>query len=86
MLPPLAAETWRMEMMSAERQKTSPFFLGGETILVSFPTQEMEQPQIDAVWERIDGFNSVDTCIWTLQAADPCADLAPSSESCMSAT
>lgn len=44
-VPPLAAETWRMEMMSPERQKTSPFFLGGETIIVSFPTHEMEHPQ-----------------------------------------
>ncbi|KAK2805550.1 hypothetical protein FQN50_006177 [Emmonsiellopsis sp. PD_5] len=27
--PPLAADTWRMTMMSAERQKEAPFFLGG---------------------------------------------------------
>jgi hypothetical protein len=40
-VPPLAKEGWRMEMMSAERQKTNPFFLGGETIVVSFPTHEM---------------------------------------------
>lgn len=42
-VPPVARECWRMEMMSAERQKMSPFFLGGETIIVSFPTREMEQ-------------------------------------------
>jgi len=42
-VPPLAEETWRMEMMSAERQKVNPFFLGGEAIIVSFPTEEMEQ-------------------------------------------
>ena len=30
--------TWRMEMMSAEDQKTNPFFLGGESIIVSYPT------------------------------------------------
>lgn len=40
-IPPLAEETWRMEMMPAEAQKTNPFFLGGETIIVSFPTNEM---------------------------------------------
>lgn len=37
-IPPLAKEIWRMEMMSAEAQKTNPFFLGGETIMVSSPT------------------------------------------------
>lgn len=42
-VPPLAKETWRMEMMSPERQKTSPYFLGGETIQVSYPTASMEQ-------------------------------------------
>jgi uncharacterized protein (DUF885 family) len=41
-VPPLAEETWRMVMMSPERQKVSPFFLGGETIMVSFPTNEMD--------------------------------------------
>lgn len=40
-VPPLAKEVWRMEMMSPERQKVSPFFLGGEVILVSYPTDEM---------------------------------------------
>lgn len=44
-VPPLAAECWRMEMMSPERQKVNPFFLGGETILISFPTNEMDHPQ-----------------------------------------
>ncbi len=41
-VPPLADEIWRIEMMSPERQKVSPFFLGGEVIQVSFPTDEME--------------------------------------------
>ena len=36
-VPPLAKEDWRMEMMSPERQKVSPFFLGGEMIQVSYP-------------------------------------------------
>ncbi|MBC7842945.1 MAG: DUF885 domain-containing protein [Gemmatimonadaceae bacterium] len=40
-IPPLAKEDWRMEMMSPERQRMSPFFLGGELILVSYPTEEM---------------------------------------------
>jgi hypothetical protein len=40
-IPPIAEETWRMNMMAAERQKFSPFFLGGETILISYPTDEM---------------------------------------------
>lgn len=41
-VPPLAEETWRMVMMSPEQQKVSPFFLGGETIMVSFPTSTMD--------------------------------------------
>ena len=41
-VPPLADEVWRIEMMSPERQKVSPFFLGGEVIQVSFPTDGME--------------------------------------------
>ncbi len=40
-VPPMAAEVWRLEMMSPERQRVSPFFLGGEVIRVSFPTDEM---------------------------------------------
>ncbi|UCG88695.1 MAG: DUF885 domain-containing protein [Gemmatimonadota bacterium] len=40
-VPPLAEEIWRMEMMSPERQRVSPFFLGGEVILVSYPTDDM---------------------------------------------
>jgi uncharacterized protein (DUF885 family) len=40
-VPPLAEEIWRMEMMSPARQLVSPFFLGGEVILVSYPTDAM---------------------------------------------
>ena len=40
-IPPLAKEDWRMEMMSPERQRLAPFFLGGESIIVSYPTAEM---------------------------------------------
>jgi uncharacterized protein (DUF885 family) len=41
-IPPLAKEDWRMTMMSPERQKVSPFFLGGEQIIVSYPTDTMD--------------------------------------------
>ena len=44
-VPKLARDAWRMEMMSPERQLVSPFFLGGETILVSFPTNTMAHEQ-----------------------------------------
>jgi hypothetical protein len=40
-IPPLAREDWRMEMLSPERQRVSPFFLGGEQILLSYPTADM---------------------------------------------
>jgi uncharacterized protein (DUF885 family) len=40
-VPPLARDIWRIEMMSPERQRVSPFFLGGETIQVSYPTDAM---------------------------------------------
>ena len=41
-VPPLAIDDWTMIMMSPERQKTNPFFLGGERIIVSFPTDTMD--------------------------------------------
>jgi uncharacterized protein (DUF885 family) len=44
-VPPLAKESWRMEMMSPERQLVAPFFLGGETILVAYPTSGMTHEQ-----------------------------------------
>jgi uncharacterized protein (DUF885 family) len=44
-VPRLARETWRMEMMTPERQLVSPFFLGGEIILVSYPTNGMSHEQ-----------------------------------------
>ncbi len=40
-IPSLAKETWRMEMMSPERQLVNPFFTGGEVITVSYPTHTM---------------------------------------------
>ena len=44
-VPKAAEETWRMEMMSPERQLVAPFFLGGETILVAYPTDTMTHEQ-----------------------------------------
>jgi len=44
-IPQLARDSWRMEMMTPERQLVSPFFLGGEVILVSFPTNAMAHEQ-----------------------------------------
>ncbi len=41
-LPAMAKETWGMKMMSPERQKVSPFFLGGTDIIISYPTDEMD--------------------------------------------
>jgi uncharacterized protein (DUF885 family) len=41
-VPPLAKETWRTVMLSAEQQRVSPFFLGGEQIMVSYPTAAMD--------------------------------------------
>lgn len=40
-IPPIAEETWRMKMIPPERQLVSPFFLGGETLQISYPTDEM---------------------------------------------
>lgn len=40
-IPELAKEDWRMEMIPPDRQRVSPFFLGGDLIQVSYPTNEM---------------------------------------------
>ena len=44
-IPELAREDWRMEMMSPERQRVAPFFLGGESIIVSYPTADMTEEE-----------------------------------------
>ncbi|KAJ6113444.1 hypothetical protein N7523_006761 [Penicillium sp. IBT 18751x] len=41
-VPTIAKETWQMFMMSPERQKVNPFFLGGECIIVSYPVDTMD--------------------------------------------
>jgi len=43
-VPDLAREVWGTQMMSPERQKVNPYFLGGDTIIVSYPTDEMSHP------------------------------------------
>lgn len=40
-VPPIARDSWRMQMMSPERQLVNPFFTGGDTISVSYPTDTM---------------------------------------------
>ncbi|HVY69906.1 MAG TPA: DUF885 family protein [Verrucomicrobiae bacterium] len=42
-VPELCKEVWRIEMMTPERQKVTPYFTGGEVISVSFPTDTMSQ-------------------------------------------
>ncbi len=44
-VPPLADETWRMIMMTPERQLVNPFFTGGDEISVSYPTNTMTYEQ-----------------------------------------
>lgn len=44
-VPQLAKTGWRMDMMSPERQRVSPYFLGGPTIIVSFPTNTMSHDE-----------------------------------------
>ena len=41
-VPAVAAESQHMIMMTPQQQLTSPFFLGGSQILVSYPTNTME--------------------------------------------
>ncbi len=42
-IPPLAEETWGMTMMTPEAQLVNPFFLGGSEILISYPTNTMNE-------------------------------------------
>lgn len=44
-IPPVAEETWRMTMIPPERQLISPFFLGGEVLQISYPTDEMNHDE-----------------------------------------
>jgi uncharacterized protein (DUF885 family) len=42
-IPPMAEETWRMIMMTPQRQLVNPFFTGGEVLSISYPTSSMEE-------------------------------------------
>lgn len=53
-VPAVAAESQHMTMLSPEEQLTSPFFLGGSHILVSYPTDTME---FDARMQSMRGNN-----------------------------
>lgn len=44
-IPELAKESWRMRMLTPEEQKFAPFFLGGESILVAYPTSSMSHEE-----------------------------------------
>ena len=44
-VPSVAHETWRMEMMTPDRQLVNPFFTGGEVISVSYPVNSMTYEQ-----------------------------------------
>jgi uncharacterized protein (DUF885 family) len=44
-IPPLAADLWRLQMMSPAAQKVNPFFLGGNDIWVSYPTDAMKEDE-----------------------------------------
>ena len=44
-VPALAKEDWWEEMLSPERQLVAPFFLGGDVILVAYPSNTMTQEQ-----------------------------------------
>lgn len=44
-VPPVARETWRMDMMTPDRQLVNPFFTGGEVISVSYPVNAMTYEQ-----------------------------------------
>jgi hypothetical protein len=53
-VPAVAAESLHMTMLSPQAQLTSPFFLGGSHILVSYPTDTME---FDARMQSMRGNN-----------------------------
>ena len=44
-IPDSAIRSWRMEMMTPERQRINPFFTGGDVMSVSYPTGSMTEEQ-----------------------------------------
>jgi hypothetical protein len=57
-VPAVAAESLHMTMMSPEEQLVSPFFLGGDHILVSYPTDTMDyQARMESMRGNNPGFS-----------------------------
>lgn len=42
-VPSMAKEGWRMRMLTPEEQRFAPFFLGGESVLIAYPTEDMSE-------------------------------------------
>ena len=42
-IPPIVHDTWRMRMMPPQTMLRAPFFLGGESIMVSYPVDGMSK-------------------------------------------
>ncbi|MBB2146753.1 DUF885 family protein [Pedobacter sp. LMG 31464] len=42
-IPAMAKEGWRMRMLSPQEQQFAPFFLGGESVLIAYPTEDMSE-------------------------------------------
>lgn len=42
-IPDMAKEGWRMRMLSPQEQLFAPFFLGGESVLIAYPTEDMSE-------------------------------------------
>jgi uncharacterized protein (DUF885 family) len=42
-IPELAKEGWRMRMLTPQEQLYAPFFLGGESVLIAYPTSDMSE-------------------------------------------
>ncbi|MFD2583359.1 DUF885 family protein [Pedobacter vanadiisoli] len=42
-IPAMAKEGWRMRMLSPQEQLYAPFFLGGESVLIAYPTEDMSE-------------------------------------------
>jgi uncharacterized protein (DUF885 family) len=42
-IPELAKEGWRMRMLTPQEQLFAPFFLGGESVLIAYPTSDMSE-------------------------------------------
>lgn len=43
MVPSMAKEGWRMRMLTPKEQLFAPFFLGGESVLIAYPHEDMSE-------------------------------------------